>query len=243
MSAKIRFGRGKSKRKGGKKPTVTIELPKSYRRRSAYQSLQRQQGIPNFMPKDRVMKLRYVDHKTLTSTSGLLSRHQWRANACHDPDITHSGHQPYGWTELKQFYNHYVVLGSKISVKVIAQNDNTAVAGVGGLYLGDDTDTNITSYRTYIEAGKGGWRMINGGSDQPQSLSSKYSAKEFFNVTDVKDNLDRLGASVTTDPNEQAVYTLYYQASDEVSTASNLEVIVTIDYIVSFSEPKDIASS
>lgn len=235
----ITFGRSKKKKKRAAKKEVVILKPQP--KRSS--RLARMEGIPNFMPKNRVMKFRYTTQHTLTSAVGVLTNRQYRANGCHDPDITGIGHQPYGWDQITAFYNHYVVLGSKITVQFTPQTDNVANAGVIGLYLSDDTTHGFTSYTTFIEAQKGGWRIINGGSSEPKSISCKFSAKEFFNVKDVKDNVARLGSSVTTSTSEEAVYNLFYQAADESSTATNLNVVVMIDYIVAFSEPKDIPAS
>lgn len=206
-------------------------------------SLSRVQGVPNFLPKQQTMKLSYVSNTILTSAAGLLANYQFRANGLHDPDITSTGHQPYGWDQLKEYYNHYVVLGSKITVHAVPQTDNAVNAGVLGVYLSDDTSHGFTSYTTFIEAGKGTWSLMNGGSNEAKRLTCNFSAKKYFNVDDVKDNLDRLGAATTTDPNEIAVYNCWYQVSDEGSTGTNVALVFKIDYIVSFSEPKDITPS
>lgn len=215
---------------------------KGYRRKR-YNRLARRIGIPNFLPAQRAAKLRYTSQLTLTSAAGLLTNHQFRANGCYDPDFTSTGHQPYGWDQLTPFYNHYVVAGSRMSVRVVPQTDNTAFSGCVGIYLSDDSTVGFTSYTTFVEAKKGTYRLINGGSDKQTTVSCNYSAKKFFNIVNVKDNIARLGASTVNDPGEIAMFNLWYQAADETSTATNLTALVTIEFMVLFSEPKDIGPS
>jgi len=51
--------------------------------------------------------LRYSDYFQLTTTSGAVSTYVFAANGLYDPNITGTGHQPMGFDQLLQFYNHY----------------------------------------------------------------------------------------------------------------------------------------
>lgn len=148
-----------------------------------------------------------------------------------------------GWDEMKGFFNHYVVAGSRMTVRVCPQTDNAANTGVVGIYISDDSTHGYTSYTSFIEAKKGTYRLMNGGAGKQSVVSSNFSTKKFFNITDIKDNFQRLGASTITDPGEIAMFNLWYQAADEASTATNMTCVVTIEYAVIFSEPVDILPS
>lgn len=202
------------------------------------------QGFISGLPKQRTIKMRYSGLGTLVNPAdGTIVLKQFRANGIFDPDYTGTGHQPMGYDQWKSYYNHYVVLGSRISVRIIPSQDSAGYSAAVGMYLSDNFTLPYTEYTAFIEANKGSYTICNGASTNIKALHTNYSAKKFFNVTDVKDNLDRLGSAQNADPTEAAVYNLWYQAADLSTGPTNLQYIVTIDYIVSWSEPQDLAQS
>lgn len=70
-----------------------------------------------------------------------------------------------------------------------------------------------------------------------------YSTKSFFNVADVKDNFDRLGASFANSPSEQAYFQLFVAPTDGATTGNVVRCTVKITYNVALSEPKNIGQS
>jgi len=192
------------------------------------------------MPKTRRAILRYTEHLTsMTSTTGTLASYVFRANGLYDPNYTSTGHQPMGFDQWSALYNHYVVLGSKMTVKVLPQETNVSPCIIG-TFLTDGTAVPYTTPGSFIEAKRGPYRLFK-ATDRVVSLVQKYSSKKQFNVVDVKDNMDRLGANVGADPTEEAMFNIWFFTMD-LSTAS-LNLFVTIDYIVEFSEPKDMTTS
>lgn len=224
----------KGKKKWNIPKTITMDFKslKSGPRKPNYQ------GYVSGLPKVRRAKMRYNETVELTSTLGSLDVANFRANGVYDPNMTGVGHQPFGYDTWSAQYNHYVVTGSKITVNIMPQN--TTGAQIAGVYLGDDS-SNYTDSTGFIEAKKGTWKAMYLRSSGALTVGSKYSAKQFFNVKDVRDNQDRLGAVVGATPSETALYGIWFQTKD-ASTAS-IWVNVVIDYIVEFSEPKDIAQS
>lgn len=190
------------------------------------------------MPAQRIAYLRYSDTLSLTSTSGALAYNSFRANGIYDPDLTGIGHQPMGHDQWAALFNHYVVLGSKITIRACT---DTAEADViyTGVYLADGGTVPYSSVGEIKENKKGTVSMYAPQSGKNVYSVSKYSAKGYYNVKDVKDNLDRLGSTVNADPSEAAVFHLWIQA---IGTGS-LQYLVVIDYIVLFSEPKELAQS
>lgn len=218
---------GKRKRPARKRP---------YRRR-AYRS---RNGIPSGMPLTRRAYLRYCDQIELTSTTGLMSNHVFRANSVYDPDFTSTGHQPMGYDIWSSLYNHYVVKGARIRISP-AMDSGQAVPAMFGVYLTDDTTPPYTTWTGYAEAKKGTIRQYLGRQSFTKSAVSKYSAKQFFNIKDVKDNVVRIGAGVGANPTEQAHFIMWFQCMD--TSTETFQFSVTIDYIVEFSEPKDFVQS
>ena len=174
----------------------------------------------------------------MTSTAGAMQTKIVRANDIFDPDYTGTGHQPMGFDQWAVLYNHFVVLGSKVTCRFVLDADENDPAYVG-VYISDDTTTPYTDASECIESKKGQTKIL-ARPDKAGHVTATYSAKRFYNVTDVKDNVDRLGSTVTASPTEQALFHYWLQGVNETI---NGDVDVTIEYIVMFSEPKDLAQS
>ena len=197
---------------------------------------------PQGFPKEQVVKLRYCETVSVNPGAGAIDSYQFVANGCHDPNLTGVGHQPYLWDEWKAFYNHYVVLGSKISVQMVADSESNQSSVICGVYLSDDS-TISTNAVALCEKGLTHYKVVPQGRQVVSKLDYKFSAKEFFNVTDVKDNLDRLGAAITANPTETAIFSIFARSLDGASDPTAFDMLVTLDYIVAFSEPTEIGQS
>lgn len=147
-----------------------------------------------------------------------------------------------GWNEWAALYTSYIVLGSKISVKV-TQSTSAPVGRIGyaGVYLSNATAAPYTTAAAFIEARRGIVKALSPLQSRPVSVGAKFSAKKFFNVKDIKDNWDDLGALVTTNPATPAYYQIWYQ--DVYGTASTINLEIIVDYIILFREPIDMVQS
>lgn len=210
------------------------------RRRYPVRRKYRSMGVPTGLPTQRLCKLVYVNNTESTSNLGSINFIKYRANSIFDPDYSGVGHQPFGYDQWSILYNHYVVLGSKITVKVINSIPNGTSPSYMGCYLSDDTSIPYTEAYQLMEAGKGTYRLNNPGNNRPITFGSRFSAKKYFNVVDVKDN-SRLGASVVADPLEGAIYNVWFQTGN--GSTSTIYLSIRLEFIVSFSEPRDVNTS
>lgn len=200
------------------------------------------QGVPaGIRPNQRIVKLRYATLFNLSSVGGVLGTHVFRANSLYDPDYTGTGHQPMLFDELSAYFRHYVVLGSKIWVKWTKQDSISDDPCITGVHLDTNSTSGYTSADALIEARKGSSKMWTGKEAYPTTTSAKFSAKKFFSVTNVKDNIDEMGALVSADPTKLAYYILWCQAFNTGTEAFSLSVV--IDYVAMFSDPKSIGQS
>jgi len=222
--------RTKKASKGGRKRTRKARLPRY------------NMGMVSGMPNVRKVSMRYVEEVSLTSTSGILTLHLFRANSVFDPNQTGTGHQPMGYDQMGTLYNHYVVLGAKITVHQLRTNTTAVLSQAIGIYLDDDTSTH-TDYTGFIESKKGQTKVSVSTNAQSGAnvVRGWYSPKKFFNIKDVKDNWTRIGASVGNNPAEEAFFYLWYKTCDGSTSACNF--LVQIDYIVEFAEPKTLGQS
>lgn len=240
--------KGVSYRKG--KSTKRYPTRKTYNKRAAKRYVKKILGTSNRMvgfPANKIGKFRYCDIITLDPATATPSVHHFCANGLHDPDITGTGHQPLGWDQWKNFYNHYTVIGSKMTLRVVPNLSTSSVpAATVTIFLNDDTTLDVTNPFIRMEKGLGTTKLFNPnqGMDKSIMLRSFFSAKKFFSVKDVKDNLTRLGAVTGANPSEQAIFTIVYGPADNSSTSTPAcQFAVTIDYIVQFSEPADLITS
>lgn len=225
------------KRYSKKRSTTKKRRSRRRRRYNPYRRLTSGMGTPSGMPKQRIAKLRYCSNISVISTLGALGSHTFGANDIYDPDITGTGHQPMGHDQWANLFNHYVVLGSKITVYPV---QDAGIQGLCGVYLSDDTSTPYTSGDQFMEAKRGSYQ-IQSMTRGSRPVKAFFSAKKFFNVKDVKDNLDRLGAGVGTSPTDNAVFHVYFNTID--GNTDTMRFLVQIDYVVLFSEPKDLTQS
>lgn len=191
-------------------------------------------------PARKVVRIRYQDLVSINpGLAGAVGNYQFMANGIRDPDTTGTGHQPMGHDEWKQFYNHYTVLGSKITVT--AMSDTAAEAVVFGVYVSDDT-TIPSTMSDLIENGKTGYRYTGSVWKTANMISRKFSSKKFFNIKDPTDN-NNLRATFESDPTEKAFFSIWCRAVDQAVDPGNMYFNVVIDYIVALHERKDLPSS
>jgi len=224
-----------------KRPAYKRRRKSLYRKKRRYRRKFRNSlGVPASFPSSiKYAKLRYVeDIKLDTAAPGVLSHYVYRCGSIYDPNYTGTGHQPYSYDTYATLFNHYCVLGAKLTVR---NSPNSSV--VNPIYIGTHLSPGVTpAYTTpaeFVEARKGTsalWNMNN----RPITLTCKYSAKKYFNLQSVKDNIDRLGSPFGGNPVEDAFFITWYTCQ-EAAVAWRAQFI--IDYIVMFSEPKDLAQS
>lgn len=215
------------------------------RRRFAPKRRMRRPVVPRGLRSQRkVLKLRWNHYNSLNGGTGAVDFHAYRANTIYRPDGTGGDtHSPMFTSQIAALYNHYVVLGAKITVKFLSPTNTTTGALIGGVFLSDDT-TFSTNVITLTEQNRSNWRMITPSNNvRPFVVKKKFSAKKFFNVKDVKDNVKRIGAAFGANPSEEAHFITWVGAANGTTDPSPVDTFVTIDYIVLVSEPAELAQS
>lgn len=226
------------KRTGKKK---TNGKRRNYRRRGTRASRVNLMGYASGMPMVRRTKHRYVANISITSSTGLLSFNLFRANSLFDPEYTNIGHQPMGFDQMAALYNHYCVIGSRITLKAMPNQATDVNTAVFGVYISDDTTIPYTNYSGFMEAKRGTYKTLVNQRNQV-SLSTNFSTKKFFNASDVKD-IEYLWGTPGTNPAEEAYFCIWYQNLENPGETSTHNFLVTVDYIAEWKEPKDLAQS
>lgn len=196
-------------------------------------------------PKKFLFKGRYVvPFTTLTASYGTGGWVAFRANDLFDPSRAAGGHQPMGYDQIMPFYDHFTVLGSRITCKFDARSsDHTPIVGV---FLSDaDWPSSSSVYQPdhIIEQGLGRHCILSGStgsSSTTKNLRLNFSAKRFFGVKDPVGD-ERQKGKITTSPIEQASFVVWMHT--DALTAKSVQVTIQIDYIALLTEPKTVAQS
>lgn len=191
-------------------------------------------------PKRALVKLRYTETVTLSSSAGSLANHVFRANSCFDPNFTGTGHQPYWYDTFSSVYGYYTVVGSRIRADFMHQTAN-ATAMHCALSINEDSTVSITSIDSLTETTEAKRAILGvATSTSFSTINSSFSLKKRFGNPDI--NGSEFRASINANPTESTFYVLSAQPVDRVSTQA-IDVVVTIEYIVVFSDTKETGGS
>lgn len=189
-------------------------------------------------PQKVKMTHKYYEQFNLNSALGILTTYQFRANGMYDPNITGTGHQPQFFDQMNALYNHWVVVGSKITIMPSSNIDSSRGFQIVA-YLNDDSTT-AGDFESAVQQPNSVNAVYAPGRDNP-NLELTFSAKKMFGGNVLNNN--RLLGNNVTDPPEQTVYTIHMKATDPSATDCNVAIAVLIEYIAVWVETKDIAKS
>lgn len=206
----------------------------------------------NAIPQSRTVKLRYAEWIALNvPATGLTSSYEFRASDLYDPNFTGTGHQPMGFDQMISLYNHFTVLGSKIKVtQAMYASGTLAVPPVVGLKLADTTGTTSgLDISNVIEQGTKNQYMQFGYSTNQSSnwkgirLTGVYDASKFFRRPQKVLIGDKdFSGSASSSPSENAFWSIWATGLGGNDPAE-VQMLVEIEYLAVFTEPKSIAQS
>ena len=201
--------------------------------------------IPLGFPKSTVAKLRYTEQILLNpATASTIDFNRFRIMSPNDPQHATGGHQPLFWDQFTVGYNHYTVLGARITVKPMPSSV-TSPLGTWGIYVDDNATQDYTSVPQLVESNqsRNAWANLTVSNYANKSLRKNFSTSRFFHVNKGALNAGtRFLTLVGNNAAEDAYFIVWYGAPPGAGGVSTY-FMVTIDYIVRFSEPKFIAQS
>lgn len=200
----------------------------------------------------------YLQGVAFTESQGLLTVPSGiiRANSIYDPNYSSMGGSFNGCASAKNFwgniYNHYTVLGSKITYTLtqigINGSSSQNLQMAWGVKL--DNDAQILNTKNWMQLKQDPMVRCrffapdqNGG--KTQSITMKFSTKKFFNTKEPTSD-SSLYAGFNGNPTEQAVFMPWVQVVNVDGTMPTTYPSFTlrwkIDYFVALHEPKDVDS-
>lgn len=177
---------------------------------------------------------RYCESRVLNGTTGALGAYVFSANGMFDPNITGSGHQPYGFDQMIAFYQKAVVEKSWFAAEVVGNGVGTA-----GVIVSTESNVSstLTSADTLTEPGRGQAVLLN-ATIPARSLSASWEKRKLYPEADPGDFTTVSNSNPTT----QDYYTIYVQSTDGSSSIASYWVVV-VTYEVVWQDPVTIVSS
>ena len=200
------------------------------------------------MPKRKLCRLKYVQQITLDPSSlAPIAAHEFRANSLFDPDYSGTGHQPRGFDQLMVYYDHYRVLGSKITVTVASHSTTHAVPAYAGILLADTVGAAVSygSSESLLESRVRSSGLITQAGVANQGMGRKtvsktFSAKKFFGPE--AKYASKYQGTAASNPVEDAVFNVF-ACNINGNDPGETNYLVTIEYIAMFSEPRTLPGS
>jgi len=200
------------------------------------------QGAQHLFPEKKLVTFGYnqrflLDNALATETATKV----FRLSSLYDPDfdvsITNGSHQPFMFDQMAVFYDKYCVMGAKVTITAFARDTN--VLNTSNIICAYFEDGSHTEYPTNPDAlrekrydGKKFAQLgsTNNSNLHPKKLVLKYSAKKFFSVSSMKDNLTTHGATTTSNPIKNAfLYIHLLNMYDGLKNFDPSEVFVNVN--------------
>lgn len=213
---------------------------KRYRRRT--RKSYRKRNLLSFskapIPNKFATKLRYQEAISVNpGAAGAAAVHVFSANGCYDPNVTGTGHQPRGFDQFMAMYDHFTVIGAKITANFIEGANNDTYCWVA---LKDSNSTSIDP-NDYLEARNVVSTILpwsgTGGNNAIRTLSKKSSTRKFLGRSHPMSDPELKG-SAGSNPTEQLYFHIGIAPVDSSVDEGSHFINVRIDYLVVFTEPK-----
>lgn len=215
------------------------------RRRKRRRTTRLTRQMPGFQgqPLGRQFKttLRYAENVVIGATSaGTASNYLFNCMNINDPNVTGVGHQPMGYDDIKGFYDHYTVIGAKITCLFTQQSDFPLFVG---LKLIDAAGSGVNTAMEAIERGQGKYGVLGDRDAATHTkLTLGFSPKKYFNCSSIIGNT-RFQSQQDAGPVEDLFFNLWTGATQDNQSATQVAVNVLIEYLVVFTEPKPLNQS
>lgn len=216
------------------------KAPRKYRRKRRYAKRNMLSFTKAPIPNKFAVKLRYADYHTIDpQVAGGAGVFVLSANGLYDPNITGTGHQPRGFDQWMTMFDHYTVIGSKLTVRFISVNNAEPL--VVGINCKDSSQTYLNK-NDYEEGRNVRTTLINSNvNEEHKQLSLTCSTKKFLGISHPLSSTTVRGGA-NGNPSEQAYYHIW-GAPLSNNDAGSFKIQYWIDYLVVFTEPKQPSQS
>lgn len=218
-------------------------MPRKYtvakRRRRRYRRKKKKYKIPTIISSRHTCRLKYLEQVDLNPGTGGSAHQVFRANGLFDPNASVGGHQPRGFDQMMALFDHYTVIGAKIRADFMSTGNTTNHICL--ISTQDDAVTQ-TDPAAYIENKYTTYKYQGGSDTQPVTITKAVNPAKFLGRTNPLDD-DELRGDALADPTEGVFFHVSTFAPNFTGNPDIINTMVSIEYVVVFSEPKLIPGS
>lgn len=220
-------------------------------------------------PQSITTKLRYTEKINMGSIGATSTTvvNQFIANGAYDPNYTGVGHKPRGFDQFMASYEAYTVTGSKMSVNFVydAYQGPSTVATTGEMAqpaaLAPALATNMAASAVMCGVHKGMVALAAGSAEEqmekdrtawvimtpngePKTLSTSMKTGDFFGTTGSLVGRDGFTGTDAQNPTNKVYYEIWCgRVNPFTAAALKVQAYVTIEFDITFSEPKPLVDS
>lgn len=187
-------------------------------------------------------KLLFNEDVIVGAVAGASNAYVFSANGLYDPNITGAGHQPMGFDQLMLLYEHYTVLGGKITVSFA--NQTVAEGGYIGLAIFPDATVETTPTKM-VENGliRRSYIAPNAGNPKSQvTMTMPFTIAKINGVTRSIIGDDLYRGDIASNPTEQT-YLHCFVYNPSTANLITVHISVLIEFDAWFTEPRKLAQS
>lgn len=182
----------------------------------------------------------YAENVAL-NPAGAPANYVFSCNGLYDPNITGTGHQPRGFDQLMALYDHYVVIGARITV-MYSNQDGSNAQFVTVRVLDTATPTATTKNVMENRYVKAACADVATGGNPSGSLDLSINPNKFLGRSKPLSDPDVKG-SAAANPVEQCYFHISTFATDSLTDPGAMDVFVRIEYDTLLLEPKQPSES
>lgn len=213
-------------------------MPRRYKKKRVYRKKRRYKKKASFGRKllgnSLAVTMIYNDQYSLDAGANPAVAVQiMRANSCFDPDETGAGHQPRGFDQLMTMYDHFVIVGSKITIKIPSGSTTHMV----GIALKDSAALETTLIN-YQEGRNVVSKMMSPDAGGSTILSYGFSARKFLGRSHPLSDPDLKGSTIGN-PLEEAFFHVFTGHPTALANPPVMVFDLTIQYRVVLLEPRN----
>jgi len=193
--------------------------------------------------KKKLVKHRYCETISINTGAGYAGDYVFLANSLYDPNVTGTGHQPYGFDTMTTLYDHYTVIGSKCIVTVA--NGLSIPVYTACLLRDNDGSLSGADLNVLREQPGGSFRLLTAaaGASSRTTFTKRFSAKKFFGRGKGFLNDPEMKGTATTNPAEGAYFHCLIIPQNGTDDPGTVYLQIQIDYVAVWTEPKILAQS
>lgn len=202
-------------------------------------SRKKRQMVKGPLRTKQTAKFIYEDAISLNpAVGGTAVHHFFSANGLYDPNITGVGHQPRGFDQLMTLYDHYVVIGAKITAWITNTEGSDGNAQMYALRV-LDTNSASTNPSDVMESRFAKIKALSseGAGPNTGTMSLRINPNKFLGRSKPLSD-SQLKGTTGANPTEQAFFCISaFPLPDGVDTSASY-IRVRIEYNAVLIEPK-----